>query len=97
MIVVDDSVVAHIVQGFCYTIHIHVAGVGDYLLVSLLFGNLSAHVAEVNVKDFALSPEVPNALKDIFARFVAGADAEGHAVVRGRAPRKRDGQRRQKL
>ena len=83
MVVVDDSVVAHVVQGFRHTVHIHVTGVGDYLLVPLLFGNLSAHIAEMDMEDLALFSEVPNALEDIFARFITGAYAEGHAVVRG--------------
>ena len=33
---------------------------------------------------FCPVPRSAECLKDIFARFVAGADAEGHAVVRGR-------------
>ena len=81
VVVVDDGIVAHIVQGFRYTVHVHVAGVGDYLLLSFLFGDLSTHVAEVDVEDFALLAEVPNTLKDILARFVAGAYTKGHAVV----------------
>ena len=83
MIVVDDGVVAHIVQGFSYAVHVHITGVGNYLLVPFPFGNLSTHVAEMDVEDFALFPEVPNALEDIFPRFVAGAHAKGHPVVRG--------------
>ena len=33
------------------------------------------------MEDFALLPEMPNPLKDILARLVARAHAEGHAVV----------------
>ena len=63
VVVVDDGVVAHIVQGFCHAVHIHVTGVGDYFFVSFLFGDFSTHVTEMDVEDFALSSEVPNAFK----------------------------------
>ena len=83
MVVVDDGVVAHIVQCLSHAVHIHVTGVGNDFLVPLLFWDLPAHVAEMDVEDFALFTKVANPLKDIFARFVTGAYAEGHTVVRG--------------
>ena len=57
VVVVDDGVVAHIVQCFRHAVHVHVTGVGDYLLIPLLFGNLSTHVAEVDVEDLPCSPK----------------------------------------
>ena len=93
VVVVDDSVVTHIVQCFRHAIHVHITGVRNYFLVSLLFGNLTAHVAEVDVEDFALFPEMPNPLKDIFARLVTGAYAKGHTVVWGRDFGKEGGQK----
>ena len=95
VIVVDDGVVAHIVQGFSYAVHVHITGVGNYLLVPFLFRNLSTHVAEMDVENFALFPEVPDALKDIFPRFVAGAPRKKSSRCSGRGLRKRGGQRRQ--
>ena len=84
VVVVDDAVVANLVEGADHLGHVEVAVVHEDFLVVPGRRQRPPHVAEVDVKQLVLASEVSDTGEDVLARLVARAHAEGDAVVPAR-------------
>ena len=82
VVVVDDALVADVVESLGNLEHVQVSLVGRDLGVGAVGGDGAFYVAEVDVEETVLAAEVADTIEDVLAGLVACADTEGDAVTR---------------
>ena len=81
VIVIDDAGVAGVRKSAGDREHVEVTVVGRALGVAVRARDRASDIAKMDVEDAAGSAEAADAFENVLAGLVAGADAEGHAIV----------------